>query len=74
MNNNLFLNTVYNHTYNEIYRRYQFLSDQVLIDNWRYHQHQVQRKDDYDWIAFSVCEDLLRQRENTYLDDTYPKD
>lgn len=74
MNNNLYLGTVYNHTYNEIYRRYQLLSDQVLIDNWRYHQHQVQRKDDYDWIAFSVCEDLLRQRENTYLDDVYPKD
>ncbi len=74
MNNNLFLNTVYNHTYNEIYRRYQLLSDQVLIDNWKYHQHQVQRKDDYHWIAFSVCEDLLRQRGNTYLDDTYPKD
>lgn len=44
------------------------------MDNWRYHQHQAQRKDDYDWIAFSVCEDLLRQRENTYLDDVYPKD
>lgn len=73
MNNNLYLSTVYNHTYNEIYRRYQLLSDQVLIDNWKYHQHQVQRKDDYDWIAFSVCEDLLRQRGNTYLDDTYPK-
>jgi len=65
---------MYNHTYNDIYRRYQLLPDQVLIDNWRYHQHQVQRKDDYNWIAFSVCEDLLRQRGNTYLDDTYPKD
>ena len=73
MNNNLYLSTVYNHTYNEIYRRYQLLSDQVLIDNWKYHQHQVQRKDDYDWIALSVFEDLLRQRGNTYLDDTYTK-
>lgn len=74
MNNNLILNALSSNTYNEIYRRYQPLSDEVLIDNWRYHQHQVQRKDDYDWIAFSVCEDLLRQRGNTYLDDVYPKD
>lgn len=73
MNNNLFLNTVFNYTYNEIYNRYQPLSDQVLIENWKYHQHQTQHRDDYDWIAFTVCEDLLRQRENTYLDDTYPK-
>ncbi|EHG33175.1 hypothetical protein HMPREF9467_00786 [ [[Clostridium] clostridioforme 2_1_49FAA] len=74
MNDNLYLSTLYNLTYNEIYRRYQLLSDQVLIENWKYHQHQAHHKDDYHWIAFSVCEDLLRQRENTYLDDTYPKD
>lgn len=74
MNNNLFYNALNDHTYNNIYKRYQFLSDQVLIDKWKYHQHQAQHRDDYDWIAFSVCEDLLRQRGNTYLDDTYPKD
>lgn len=74
MNKNSSLNTVHNHTYNNIYKHYQLLTDEELINNWRYHQHQAQHKDDYDWIAFSVCEDLLRQRGNTYLDDTYPKD
>lgn len=74
MNNGLFYNTLNDHAYNEIYKRYQLHSDQVLIDKWKYHQRQAQCRNDYDWIAFLVCEDLLRQRENTYLDDTYPKD
>lgn len=73
MNNNLFINALHDDTYNVIYKHYQPLPDQILIESWKYHQHRMQRKDDYDWIAFSVCEDLLRQRGNTYLDDTYPK-
>lgn len=73
MNSNLSLNAFYNDTYNDIYKQYQPLSDKVLIDYWKCHQHQAQNKNDYNWIAFSVCEDLLRQRGNTYLDDTYPK-
>lgn len=74
MNNNLSLNALHDDTYNDIYKRYQPLSDQVIIEIWKYHQHHAQHKDDYDWTAFSVCEDLLRQRGNMYLDDTYPKD
>lgn len=74
MNNNLFLNVPCNNTYNDIYKRYQPLSDQILIEIWKYHQLRTQCKYDYNWIAFLVCEDLLRQRENMYLDDTYPKD
>lgn len=64
----------YDAVYNQIYTQYQNCSIHALIEHWRYHQHHFQQKDDYDWIAFSVCEDLLRQRGNTYLDDTYPKD
>lgn len=74
MSKNMFLSTIHYHTYDEIYKRYLPLSDQVLIENWKYHQHQTHTRDDYDWIAFSVCEDLLRQRGNMYLDDAYPKD
>lgn len=66
--------TDYFTTYNAIYEKYQPLSDEELITNWKLHQHQFRSKDDYDWIAFSVCEDLLRQRENPYLDRTYSKD
>lgn len=68
------MNNNYDTTYNEIYNDYKNRSDCILIDLWKYHQHHSQRKDDFDWIAFSVCEDLLRQRENIYLDVTYPKD
>lgn len=74
MNNNLSLNALHDDTYNDIYKRYQPLSDQILIEIWKNHQLRTQCKYDYDWIAFLVCEDLLRQRENMYLDDTYPKD
>lgn len=49
-------------TYNKIYRQFQPLSDQLLIENWKYHQHQSKCREDYDCLAFSVCEDLLRQR------------
>lgn len=66
--------TDYFTTYNAIYEKYQLLSDEALIANWKLHQHQFRSQDDYDWIAFSVCEDLLRQRENPYLDRTYSKD
>lgn len=60
--------------YNEIYIEYQLLSNQFLIEKWKYHQHHIRHNSDCDQIACSVCEDLLRQRGNTYLDDTYPKD
>lgn len=60
--------------YNETYQKYQLLPDKQIIANWKQHQHQSTHKDDYDWIAFSVCEDLLRQRGNAYIDTTYPRD
>lgn len=64
----------YNITYDLIYDKYHFLLDEDLINKWKYHQHHTEQKEDYDWIGFNVCEDLLRQRGNTYLDYTYPKD
>lgn len=63
-----------NMLYEIIYKEYHFETDERLISNWRYHQLHMKEKNDYDWIAFTVCEDLLRQRGNTYLDDIYPKD
>lgn len=60
--------------YNQIYVEYQLLSDQSLIEKWNHHQHDIRYTNDCNQIACSVCEDLLRQRGNTYLDDTYPKD
>lgn len=61
-------------TYNQIYQKYQLLPDKEIIANWKHHQYKSTHKEDYDWIAFSVCEDLLRQRGNTYIDTTYPRD
>ena len=61
-------------TYNDLYQKYQLLSDEELIESWKHHQLKIQCKSDYHWIGFLVCEDLLRQRENMYLDDHYPKD
>lgn len=63
----------YTTAYNKIYKQYQLLSDQDLIESWISHQHEYRCRDDFHWIAISVCEDLLRQRGNTYLDDTFPK-
>ena len=64
----------YSITYDLIYDEYHFLLDEELIAKWKYHQHHTKQKEDYDWIAFLVCEDLLRQRGNAYLDETYPRD
>lgn len=61
-------------TYDYIYKKYRHLPDDKLIKCWKYHQHHTKEIDDYDWLGFTVCEDLLRQRGNTYLDDIYPKD
>lgn len=60
-------------TYNHIYNAYQHLSDTDLIDFWKHHQRRSMKMDDLHWISFSVCEDLLRQRGNTYIDNNYPK-
>ena len=57
-------NAVYFARYNAMCMRYALLTDQALIDRWKYHQLRSQHKEDGDWIAFSVCEDLLRQRGN----------
>ncbi|WP_276854887.1 hypothetical protein [Enterocloster lavalensis] len=67
-------NAVYFARYNAMCMRYALLTDQALIDRWKYHQLRSRRREDGDWIAFSVCEDLLRQRGNPYLDNHYPKD
>lgn len=66
--------TQFDITYNWIYNDYQKRTDDELIYYWKHHQYSYKGKDDYDWIAFTVCEDLLRQRGNTYLDDNYPRD
>lgn len=63
----------YDNIYNLIYFMYRLLQDNEIIDNWKYHQHLIAKRDDYNWIAVDVCEDLLRQRENLYLDNLYPK-
>lgn len=49
-------------------------TDEEIIKLWKTHQHQTQSQNDIHWIYFTVCEDILRQRDNTYLDDKYPKD
>ena len=60
--------------YDKLYAKYLDMSDEELIDQWKYHQSKHKEKYDPDWIGFTVCEDILRQRENSYLDDTYPRD
>ena len=58
-------NAVYFARYNAMCMRYALLTDQALIDRWKYHQLRSQHKEDGD---------LLRQRGNPYLDNHYPKD
>jgi hypothetical protein len=49
-------------------------TDSEIINWWKYYQSLTTEKDDVYRIGISVCEDILRQRENYYLDHTYPKD
>lgn len=60
--------------YNYLYSITIHSTDEEIIRLWKTHQNQTQSKNDIHWIWFTVCEDILRQRENTYLDDRYPRD
>ena len=46
-------NAVYFARYNALCTRYVLLTDQALIDRWKYHQLRSRRREDGDWIAFS---------------------
>ena len=46
---------------------YNSKSDCELVNLWKLHQKMCQKINDYNWVAYHVCEDLLRQRGNTYM-------
>lgn len=68
----------YSLQYNALYREFKKYSDEELINQWKYNQKCLLDTDprykDVLLIGISVCEDILRQRGNTYLDDLFPKD
>lgn len=68
----------YSLQYNALYREFKKYSDEELINQWKYNQKCLLDTDprykDVLLIGISVCEDILRQRENAYLDDLFPKD
>lgn len=61
-------------TYDVLYKKYHYCSDEKLITQWKQYQRSYSKNRNTNKIAISVCEDLLRQRGNTYLDDHYPRD
>lgn len=67
------LENQYDAVYNQLYLAYRPKSDEELTALWVYHQTHHKQRGDRHWIGFLVCEDLLRQRGNTILDRTYPK-
>lgn len=68
----------YSLQYNALYREFKKYTDEELINQWKYNQKCLLDTDprykDVLLIGISVCEDILRQRGNTYLDDLFPKD
>lgn len=60
----------------QIILEYNSKSDYELLNLWKSHQKMCQKTNDHNWIAYHVCEDLLRQRGNTYMqyiDASYSK-
>lgn len=51
----------------QVILEYNSKSDCELVNLWKLHQKMCQKINDYNWIAYHVCEDLLRQRGNTYM-------
>lgn len=51
----------------QIILEYNSKSDYELLNLWKSHQKMCQKTNDHNWIAYHVCEDLLRQRGNTYM-------
>lgn len=73
MNKDTYKNDNYEEIYNRLYILHRELTDVEIINWWKYYQHHSSQKNDCDCIGYTVCEDILRQRGNTYLDDTYLK-
>lgn len=61
---------IYDFLYEQMIQR----TDSEIIHWWKYYQRLLTDKDDVSRTGISVCEDILRQRDNYYLDHTYPKD
>ena len=58
-------------TYYQIYKDLAYLSDQAVIEQWKCYQRAYKHKGDANNIGFEVCEDILRQRGNTYIDENF---
>ena len=58
-------------TYYQIYKDLAYLSDQEVIEQWKCYQRAYRHRGDVNNIGFEVCEDILRQRGNTYIDDHF---
>ncbi len=64
----------YDEKYSLLYSDLVNLNDKNLVDWWKYFQHHTRKKNDLFCIGYTVCEDILRQRANTYLDEQYRRD
>ena len=58
-------------TYYQIYKNLADLSDQEIIEQWKCYQRAYKHKGDANNIGFEACEDILRQRGNTYIDENF---
>ena len=65
----------YQKIYNDQFTKISKLTDQNIIYTWKHAQTKLLEMSSSIYnIIILVCEDILRQRGNTYLDDHYPKD
>lgn len=67
-------NEAYDEKYTLFYNELLEKTDDDIIFWWKYSQHYIKKTNDLFYVICKVCEDLLRQRENTYLDEEYAID
>lgn len=64
---------VYDEKYTLIYNDLTKCTDKTIIWWWKYFQRYTQKQNDLFFIGIMVCEDILRQRENTYVDENFDR-
>lgn len=67
----IYKDNAYDEKYILFYKDLIKCTDEIIIDWWKYFQKHTIKQNDLFFIGSMVCEDILRQRGNTYVDDNF---
>lgn len=67
----IYKDNAYDEKYILFYKDLIKCTDEIIIDWWKYFQKYTIKQNDLFFIGSMVCEDILRQRGNTYVDDNF---